>query len=222
MAELKLEINSLKDDLESAVKKSAVNRQELQEGIDELSQMALDNQKFYDADDKVKDEKNKLLDDIIDRVRENNIGEYDDSDAIENNILKVKDFLKESSWIEDDDKEFINNVSTRLHDLADELADYDDGDISFKPIHDIANDLELIGSNSHFDENLPDLHKNLHVVDLLKQLDYVDKLQVEVNKNIDSVEEIGVNIEELNTQYMNYFNESISTAKRAGKLGILN
>lgn len=222
MAEVKLEINSLKSDLEDVVKKAVVNREELKEGLDELGSMALDNQKFYDADDKVRDEKNNLLDDIIERAGENNIVEYDDSGTIDNDILKIKDLLKDSSWIDNDDQDFINNVSDRLHKLGDDLAEDNDGDISFKPIHDIADDLKLIASNDSFDKNLPDLHKNLHVIDLFEQLDKVDKLQKEVNKNIDTVEDLGVKVENLNNEYMDYFNESINTAQRMRDIGGLN
>ena len=218
MSELKSTLDTLEKDLTNELDDLVKNKRALQEGIDELGQMAIDNTKFYEADDKVLAEKRQWVNSVQERA---NI-DYSLPNDITDEILRLHDYFEDTSWVSEADANALNDLAGRIVDFAYDQTGGDDTAWSNGVIG-IADDIRVIASNDYFNSDLPSLHSNSHdIVELATALDNVDTLQRNVNTGITNVENIGVEIEKNRKMYANYYNESLNTVRKAGELGLLD
>ena len=218
MSELKTKLDGLESKLSTEMNSLVKNKADLKSSLDELGQMALDNQAFYDADDKVLEKKKEWVNSIQERA---NI-DYSLPNNITDEVLGLHDYFNGTSWVEDADAKKLNNLADRIVDFANEQSGGDDARWS-KGVMGIADDIRAIASNDYFNKDLPKLHDSSHdLIELTSALENVDNLQKNVDTGVDNVESLGVDMEDLQGEYTDFYTESLNTVRRAGELGLLD
>ena len=123
--------------------------------VEQYKSMRADNQEFFDAESKVLDDRNRVLDNIKDTIN---------MDVVipENLRERIEGLGKyfNSGWINQGNK-------TIFDDLAGDIIDWrysreQDDTPWAKTVDGIADDIRILGDNSFFDSNLPKLYENTH------------------------------------------------------------
>lgn len=224
MLEHQKNIANLTEEIYNDMKTAEANKLALKDSLDKMGQMALDNQAFYDVDDKVIQEKSDWLDRAIREV--NTESEFKDlpKDIMDDlgDLRKIYFKKDTTSWVTEEDANDFYDVANRIVDYAYSVTGGDDTEWSNR-VTGLADDIRVLASNDFFNKDLPSLHEKSHgLIELTTALDVTNQLQNTVNAQYDALEKKGKDLDNEKRLYEDYHQESLNTAQRTRDLGFLD
>ena len=221
MDKLKKEMNSLRDISRNDLSDFKKNWRELDEAKAKLEQWEKDNQAFFDADDKVLEEKKEWMSSIMDRA---NL-DVSLSDDLYKELYGLSQYYftdkYPTSFLTKEEQNEFNELAGKIVDFAYEQTGGDDTAWSNKVIG-IADDLRVLARNDYFDKDLPQLEENAHSVGEVNGLqDHINILQKEHDTRKEALSQNHKQLKKDEKIFHDYFNEQINIANRCDKLGLI-
>ena len=182
--------------------------------VEEYNNMRDDNQRFFDAEAKVLDERKRVLNSIRDTMNLDVVI----PEKLRSKIEGLEKYFN-TGWISNEE------IFT---DLANEVIDWrysierDDTQWG-NTVDGIADDIRVLGSNDFFDKDLPKLYKNTHdESEFGKLIDNIDKTSKEMNETLNEGKEIDKELHKQERIFTDYHVESEKTKLSYVKTGVLD
>lgn len=216
MAKTRDTLNDLRKQSKEALDDYRKNQHEKEDLVEQYKSMREDNQRFFDAESKVLEERKRVLDNIRDTM---NL-DVSIKEELYDRINGLEKYFN-SGWINQGNQSVFQELANDIIDWRYSI-EKDDNQWG-KTVDGIADDIRVLGDNEFFDKDLPKLYENTHDEGVFADLiDKIDNCQ----KGMDDAHERGdATDKELKKQeniFSDYFIESEKTKLSYVQTGVLD
>ena len=197
------------------------SQKDLDESVEKLKEWSEDNQKFFDADKPVLEEKREWMNNVMDTVNFDIV--------LPDNLRKELDGLNDYYFNDNYPTSFLNeaeqnefiDLAGRIVDFAYEQTGGDDTAWSNQVIG-VADDLRILARNDYFSENLESLHDNAHNIGEMSGLqDHINIMQKETDVRRNGIKTTKKELDKLFNEWQDFADERGRVADRCVALGLV-